>query len=363
MPKRARTVALLSAMGCVLLVAVFALNYREDLGAWLRGYRVIWLPEGVTPRSIGKRFGRNDYIAVNVADKDGKSRAGRWSIRSGSWSPLPSVSELPSRTSVVNDHGTIVGTFDTGRNELFRPYLWTETEGMRKLPTLGGRQTAPADMNERNQVVGSTLTSTGRRAVLWTQKDGIRDLGGLVKGGRSVAQAINTRGWIVGQGRAADGLYHPFLWKPGSGMMDLGLPTGFIAGFVVDINDRGEILASFSRKGPTVGNSTYYLATPFLWIEGKGSTEVPSPPGDSTVRAVAINNAGSVLLEAGNPPDHATTGFLVIDGSPRQLPDPGETGLTRWSDLSDTGWLIGTTGMSAVEVDGRWRGVLLKLLR
>ncbi len=95
MPKRARTVALLSVTGSVLLLAIVAFVYREDLGAWVRGYRVIWLPEGVTPRSIGKRFGRNDYIAVNVADKDGKSRAGRWSIRSGSWSPLPSVSDDP----------------------------------------------------------------------------------------------------------------------------------------------------------------------------------------------------------------------------------------------------------------------------
>ena len=93
MPKRARTVALLSVTGSVLLLAIVAFVYREDLGAWLRGYRVIWLDEGVTPTSIGKLFRKTDYVAVNVVDEDGKSRAGRWSIRAGSWSPLASVSD------------------------------------------------------------------------------------------------------------------------------------------------------------------------------------------------------------------------------------------------------------------------------
>ncbi len=66
MPKRARTVALLSATGSVLLVALFVLIYREEIEAWLRGYRMIWMEEGVTPTSIGKLFGRNNCVAVNV---------------------------------------------------------------------------------------------------------------------------------------------------------------------------------------------------------------------------------------------------------------------------------------------------------
>ena len=57
MPKRAKTVSLLSVTGSVLLLAIVAFVYREEIGAWLRGYRVIWLEEGVAPTSIGDLFG------------------------------------------------------------------------------------------------------------------------------------------------------------------------------------------------------------------------------------------------------------------------------------------------------------------
>jgi hypothetical protein len=54
-----------------------------------------------------------------------------------------------------------------------QPFAWTPGGGMRRLPTLRGRQGQPNDLNEFGQIAGTSVTAGGAlRAVLWTPTAG-----------------------------------------------------------------------------------------------------------------------------------------------------------------------------------------------
>jgi len=87
------------------------------------------------------------------------------------------------------------------------------------LGTLGGATSIAHDLNENGAVVGLAETKTGEpRAFVWTATDGMRDLGTL--GAASMALGINNRADVVG------GSGHAFLWTAGAGMIDLGTLGG-----------------------------------------------------------------------------------------------------------------------------------------
>jgi hypothetical protein len=131
------------------------------------------------------------------------------------------------------------------------------------------------------------------RAFLWSPEDGIKDLGALAGSGESQALAINESGWATGHARG-----QPYLWRPDSDAKELTSRSGFTGGSATDVNDRGEVLLTLTKPGPTVGNMGYVFGAPFLWTEEGGLVDLPLPEGYEDVRGVAINNRGVVLLMA-----------------------------------------------------------------
>ena len=95
------------------------------------------------------------------------------------------------------------------------------------LGTLGGTYSQVAAVNDRGQVVGSSLTPQNtRHAFSWTQAGGMIDLGTL-GGSESVALALNRSGQVVGWSLiAGDTRVHAFLWTQTGGMIDLGTLGG-----------------------------------------------------------------------------------------------------------------------------------------
>jgi len=126
----------------------------------------------------------------------------------------------------INDNNLIVGT--TGSNSSTIPVIYSQafvydynavTDNLLILPVLeGGLHSSAYDINEINQVVGSSESAAGYHAVLWDESGSIADLNETVTAPGWVltsATAINERGDIVGTG-TLNGVAHGFVLSNGA---------------------------------------------------------------------------------------------------------------------------------------------------
>ena len=124
----------------------------------------------------------------------------------------------------INDNNRITGT--TGSNSRTIPVTYSQaflyaydTDNLVILPVLeGGLRSSASDVNELNQVVGSSESAAGNRAVLWDESGAITDLNHLISAGGWVltsATAINNYGDIIGSGML-NGVAHGFLLTNGT---------------------------------------------------------------------------------------------------------------------------------------------------
>ena len=160
------------------------------------------------------------------------------------------------------------------------------------LGTLGGSLTSPTSINSAGVVVGYSETVDGfQHAFIWQCTTGIIDLGTL-GGDNSIAWDINTSGWIVGSADLTGNTEtHAFLKKPGLAMTDLGvLKTGAISEALA-INDAGTIVGD-SETG--VFDGVNYIVHPFLWKAGPGMKDLGSFGGPLSY-AIDINAAEHVV--------------------------------------------------------------------
>jgi len=116
----------------------------------------------------------------------------------------------------------------------------------------------------------------------------ITNLGTL--GGDSGAYGLNELGDVVGRYVAADGQTHPFIWRPGHGMEDIGI-DGLRLGHAWDINDGGLVCG--------YAGETYSGKLAYRW-EHDGDTWVATWLGevDSDYPASfarAVNNARQIV--------------------------------------------------------------------
>lgn len=141
---------------------------------------------------------------------------------------LSDVVYLPTpaggRAADINDNNIITGT--TGSNSRTTPITYSQayiynydTSSLTILPVLeGGLRSSANDINEINQVVGSSETSMGNHAFIWDDANGIVDLNTMVSATGWVltsAMAINDNNEIVGTG-LLNGVAHGFVLSNGT---------------------------------------------------------------------------------------------------------------------------------------------------
>lgn len=171
-----------------------------------------------------------------------EKQAAVWQI-GGEVTLLGTLDGVRSRGRDINDAGDVTGAVtDAAGNS--RAFLWRDGR-MIDLGTLGGATSVGMAINDAGQVVGHAEDAQGRgHAVLW--EDGrIVDLGTL-GGHRASAVGLNERGQVIGWSTIDPGddqRQHVFLWEDGQ-MTDLSdlVAADSTAGWVADINDRGQIV-------------------------------------------------------------------------------------------------------------------------
>ena len=217
----------------------------------------------------------NRGVVVGSVETLGTNVPFSWSLRTGFIElPLP-IENGAGQANAINDCGEIVG--ETGfspQPHFFRHAArWTRSGEVEDLgafpieePDDKPRVSAATDINELGVVVGwSTLGvhADDNHAFIWTEADGMRDLGSLGPFDSTVPFAINNRNEVVGVNVSPSGRQRAFYWSERTGMIDLGLEADRES-FALGINDRGVVVGNSASAG-------------FTWTRQRGLRRLADP--------------------------------------------------------------------------------------
>jgi len=282
--------------------------------------------------------GINDHSQIVGAYADAQSAMHAFFYGADGFVPLPDPEGAPAGAwaRCINNRGTIGGNAVSSEFAYMfgrAPVIWVDGQPQ-VLPMLdlgfGPPGGAVYAMNDAEQMVGHSggpfevdwtimYFCLHTHATLWEDGQPI-DLGTLYDHPSSMAFGINNAGVVVGHsGVASSGASRAFVWSKQTGMVDLGMPDGWLSAWAQGINDRGEIVGSVSMAGdPQFGFPSEYGAPPpvlpinhaVLWKDGQ-CIDLQDLVADSTwmlYNATAINARGQILIWAtkvNDPPDPA----------------------------------------------------------
>ena len=198
-----------------------------------------------------------------------------------------------SEALAVNGRGQVAGHSRGATAPAKHGFVIAEPGTMIDLGTLGGATSIAHDLNETGDAVGLAETRSGQpRAFLWTATDGMRDLGTL--GAASMALGINNRSEVVG------GSGHAFLWTARGGMVDLGTLGGRTS-CADAINDAGCVVGA-SQTGASDARGLP-VTHAFLWTPDGGMLDLGTLGGDHSAAVAVTNGDGGTIRIAGHSHD------------------------------------------------------------
>jgi probable HAF family extracellular repeat protein len=297
-------------------------------------------------------------------------RAVRW--KDGAIQDLGTLGGAHSMAAGINNQGQVVGwalngvpdplsiydfeIFGATNGTQTRAFLW-QNGLMRDLGTLGGPDAWGDFVNERGQVAGFSYTDSTVNPItgvptthpfLWEEGKGMIDvgtLGGTLAGSEIVNMqgALNNLGHIVGGSMlSGDQIFHPFFWKKGKPMKDLGT-LGGNCGTATAINDTDEVVGradlsglcgtlvhvvpgthgvkmrhSGTVDGTANGDSSATIVShAFLWKPGMEKLrDLGTVHGNTNSYAGAINNSGQVVGLSATEIAGIYQAFLWENGGP-----------------------------------------------
>jgi probable HAF family extracellular repeat protein len=200
-------------------------------------YQAYWWSEATGWLRLPEAPGSNGCYAYDVNDVDeiaGLCRFdgpdGKYNSTTVYWASPTSAPELLPRIPgynyahsgrSINNSGAMVGTAVNNKhsNLLISGILWTKSSGLwayEIMPSMGGTDTTPNEINDDGWVVGSGKVSGGKtRAILWKSGQPMRDLGAI--GPESWAYGISPSGavetLVVGQ-TVSGNVNRAVVWRP-----------------------------------------------------------------------------------------------------------------------------------------------------
>jgi probable HAF family extracellular repeat protein len=203
----------------------------------------------------------------------------------------------------INERGQVIGDSYTSSAPGFcdgvtiGAFIWERKHGMVDLGNLGGTCTSPADLNDRGQVVGSSVVTGDAypRAFLW-EHGSLRDLGGSLGGHSTGGNAINERGEAVGFANLpGDATGHATLWKHVGEMIDLGTVGSDPCSTAIGVNDGEQVVGDSSPSDC----ANFNTSRGFLWENGSITdlnTLIPPTSPLYVIYAYTINNRGEIAV-------------------------------------------------------------------
>lgn len=195
---------------------------------------------------------------------------------------LGTLGGIQSVAADINNKNQIVGSSQV-ESEDWHAVLWQNGTITDLTPGYPGQALA---INQKGQIVGYSELTGDRHAALW-YKGISKDLGTL-GGYSSIARDINDHGQVVGQSVTEGNEWHAFLWMDGQ-MIDLGTLGGTFS-YALSINNRGEIVGySTNAQGKS---------RPFLWKNG-AMVDLGTLGGEFGT-AQSINSSGRIVGGSAN---------------------------------------------------------------
>lgn len=170
-----------------------------------------------------------------------------WWTRRGEVQLLQTTGSQTARALDLNDRGDVVGVYG---DDVRTAVVWPRKGGVVSLATLSGFTHSEAVSIAENGTVAGVATGIDKfpnrsRAVLWPAGgQSVRDLGTLDGGTDSRARDVNNRGEVVGTSSSTDG-DRAFVWTAASGMQDLNTLVsvpGLVMTDALGINRKGDIV-------------------------------------------------------------------------------------------------------------------------
>lgn len=275
--------------------------------------------------------------AINaLGEIAGVSTTASGAVHLALWSPNGQIRDLGDlggtdiRVSGINAKGEIVGTRRLPSGKYYG-FLWSDATGVVELGDLGGSNAAfsifissPSAINDLSQVVGYSYNTAGQyRPFVWTQEEGMRE---LAIPGLSSALDINNAGQLTGQasngqlsrfyltgsredlgsfgtytygsgitelghvaargGFPEQGIFQTLIWTPAGGLVNLPMVQGESNCSPADINNLDQVLGSCYGQGT--------LRTPFYWSAESGLQMLPTLGGTQT-GVSALNDVGQAV--------------------------------------------------------------------
>jgi probable HAF family extracellular repeat protein len=228
-------------------------------GTWVREKNGEMRLLGVEDGWISRRVWRTNALGETVGralNPDFFSRAVLWN-QAGEMMDLGTLMDPPtdnahSAAYSINERGQVVGNAShPGRLYRHHAFRWSEQEGMVDLGAPegidpDGVKARGRDLNNQGDVVGWYYDYNGalvNRAFLWTEVDGMVDLGTLNGQDGAVARGINELGEVAGGSFNKDDFVtdQAFFWSESTGMLPLGT-LGGTNSQAYDINVHGKVV-------------------------------------------------------------------------------------------------------------------------
>jgi probable HAF family extracellular repeat protein len=231
-----------------------------------RYHAVLW--QGGTVASLGSPGA--DYNASEAINDSGqvlaRARTGTettwYLVEAGTWTPLPTLGGNFNWADDINNAGQIIGTSQDAGGQI-RVVRWEKAAGGITITLLPGFEGIPGAIqpnaiNDRGEIVG--WWSDGPiHAFLW--RGGVRT--DLALGEYSSAEDINNKGQVVGSRVTSSGAARAFLWDQGV-VTDLQPSTQCDAGertLAIGVNQKGEVAGTASWDD----GDGYCTEHPTLW--------------------------------------------------------------------------------------------------